>query len=102
MRRLYAERQEAMLTALDRHADAILTAERQDAGMHLVARLAPARRMSDREAQARAAEAGVVAVALSSFYQGELRSEGLLLGYAGVPEVEIDSAMRRLVAALKR
>jgi GntR family transcriptional regulator/MocR family aminotransferase len=70
--------------------------------MHLVASLSPglARRMDDGEASRRAAAAGIVAPALSSFYAGERRRQGLLLGYAGFDEVTLAAAARRLAEAL--
>ena len=103
MRRLYAERQAALLAALGEHAGGLLTAQRQDGGMHLIARLAPtlARRVDDAEASMRAAAHGIAAPALSAFYREAPPRQGLLLGYAGVPIEEMEPAMRRLVAALR-
>jgi GntR family transcriptional regulator / MocR family aminotransferase len=103
MRRLYAERQTALLAALSRHAEGLLTAERQDGGMHLVAELAPAlaRRLDDRAIEARARAAGIAAPALSAFYRETPPRHGLMLGYAGAPADELDTAMARLVALLR-
>jgi GntR family transcriptional regulator/MocR family aminotransferase len=103
MRRLYAERQEALLRAIARHAGDLLAAERQEGGMHLVASLEPAlaARMDDRAAEARAAEAGLVAAALSAFYRETPPRQGLLLGYAGAGPAELDRAMARLARALR-
>ena len=102
-RRLYAERQAALLAALAGHADGLLAAERQEGGMHLVARLGPAlaRRMTDTAAAARAAARGIAAPALSALYLETPPRQGLLLGYAGVPVPEMAPAMRRLVSALR-
>jgi GntR family transcriptional regulator/MocR family aminotransferase len=103
MRRLYAERQAALLAALRRHAGGLLAAERQDGGMHLVAELAPplALRIDDREAERRAAAAGLVAPALSSLYRETPPRQGLLLGYAGTPAAELSRAAQSLAAALQ-
>jgi len=101
MRRLYAERQSALLAALRRHADGLLTATRQDGGMHLVAGLSPALCLDDRAIEARARQAGIAAPALSAFYRGAPPRQGLLLGYAAAPPAELDAAMARLSALLK-
>ena len=102
MRRLYAARQRLLLDAAAGHLEELLSLAPDQAGMHLVARLAPdlAKRMDDREAGRRAAAAGVSARPLSSFYVGPAREQGLLLGYAGVPDRTIKPAVRRLAEAL--
>ncbi len=102
MRGLYAERQAALLAALERHAAGLLTATANDAGMHLVAKLGPAFAGDDREAAARAAAIGLRAPALSGYYaDGQADQQGLVLGYAGLTATEIDSGVAALVAALK-
>lgn len=79
------------------------------AGLHLVARLAPAlkARMDDRQAAARAAAAGLATPALSSYYldpdpaAASLPQQGLLLGYAAVSEPEIEAGIETLARALR-
>jgi len=102
MRRRYAARQAALLRAAARHLDGLLVLRPAEAGMHLVAELAPslARRMDDQEAARRAAAAGIVVVPLSASYLQAPRRQGLLLGYAAVAEPAIGPAVRRLAAAL--
>ena len=77
LRRLYAERQEMLLSALKSQAGGLLSATSHEAGMHLVADLNPALGLSDKDATRRAAEAGLIAPALSEFYQGTETAEGL-------------------------
>ena len=102
MRGLYAERQAALLAALERHAAGLLTAAPDDAGMHLVVRLGPAFAGDDREAAARAAAAGLRAPALSGYYaDGVSDQQGLVLGYAGLTATEIDCGVATLAATLK-
>ena len=101
MRRLYARRQAALLESA--HAlEGLLRLTPDPAGMHLVAdfELALSARMSDRQAAERNAAAGLVTRPLSSFYANRARREGLLLGYAAVPEPAMGSAVRRLAASL--
>lgn len=103
MRRRYEARQRALLDAARRHLDGLLALVPDAAGMHLVADLGPALagRMSDREASARAHAAGIAAPPLSAYFAGRPTREGLLLGYAAVPEAEMEPALRRLAAALR-
>ena len=102
MRRLYAARQEALLDAGRRHLAGLLELSPDAAGMHLVAGLGArlAGRAHDTACAERALQSGVAAPALSAYYQGVPGREGLLLGYAAVPEPEIDRAARRLARAL--
>ena len=103
MRRLYAARQDCLLQALERHCAGLLTARPDPAGLHLIADLAPdlAARLDDRAASARAAAQGVHAPALSTYFIGEAPRQGLMLGYAAVPEQEIEAGARRLASALR-
>ncbi len=112
MRRLYAERQAALVAAGRRHLQGLLELAPDEAGLHLVAPLAPelAARMDDRAAAARARAAGIVVHALSDFYLAAKglggraatprRRQALLLGYAAVPVGAVEPAVRRLAAAL--
>jgi GntR family transcriptional regulator/MocR family aminotransferase len=102
MRRLYQARQQALLGAASRHFSGLLEVAPDEAGMHLVAGLSPplARRMDDTAAASRAAAAGIATTALSGFYMGAARRQGLLLGYAAVDEGAIEAAAKRLARAL--
>jgi GntR family transcriptional regulator/MocR family aminotransferase len=102
MRALYAARLDALQAAAGRNFGGLLSVPDSDAGMQVAAELTPelAARMSDREASARAAGAGVVATPLSAYFSGAPTRQGLLLGYAAVPEGEIDHAAATLARAL--
>jgi GntR family transcriptional regulator / MocR family aminotransferase len=102
-RKLYAARQAALLAAAGRHLQGLLELAPASAGMHLLARLAPglAARMDDRTATARAAARGVTVSPLSAFHMSNPRRQGLLMGYAGVPEAAIEPAVITLAAALR-
>ncbi|MEO3427931.1 PLP-dependent aminotransferase family protein [Pelagibius sp. CAU 1746] len=107
MRRLYAARQEALVAAAQRHLDGLLQVPADDAGLHLMAWPTPelSRRLDDQRCAAKAAEAGVAVSPLSDYFMGKpargSRSQGLLLGYAAVPEGEIERGARRLGEALR-
>ncbi len=98
MRGLYEARQRAMIEALGRTG--VLTAEPDEAGMHLIARLDPGLGIDDVEASRRAAAAGLNAPALSSYYAGAAERQGLVLGYAAVDEGEIEAGVEKLAAAI--
>jgi len=102
MRRLYGTRQEVLLAAARARLGGLVELAPDGAGMHLVGRLGPelAGRMDDRAAVAAAAEAGVTLAALSAYFLDLPTRQGLLLGYAGVPEPEIEAAVERLAGAL--
>ncbi|MGZ0186793.1 MAG: aminotransferase-like domain-containing protein [Alphaproteobacteria bacterium] len=104
MRRLYAQRQVALTTAIACHAQGLLEVEPSPAGMHLVVAFAPAiaGELSDAEVSAKAAKAGVTARALSTFYAGKPDRQGLVLGYAAFTEAEIDAGVRGLAAILRQ
>ena len=98
MRRLYAGRQEALLTAARADLPGLLEIDADEAGMHLIAKPGPELRgaMDDRRIARAAAEAGVTAMALSTTYAGKPLRQGLMLGYAAHDEAAIAAATRRL------
>jgi len=103
MRKLYKSRQQALLSAAARHLSGLLRIEEADAGMHLIAYFSAslAARMNDIEATRRAAAMGLSVYPLSAFYADPQQGDqGLLLGYAAVPEAEMDNAVGKLAQAL--
>jgi GntR family transcriptional regulator / MocR family aminotransferase len=111
MRTVYARRRAALLAAGGRHLGGSLELAPGEGGLHLVGRMtaALARRMSDREAEARAVAAGLAPRALSRFYLGppeasyrEASPHGLLLGFAALADERIEPAVMRLADALGR
>jgi len=100
LRGLYAERQALLLSALDREGDGLLSASPHEAGMHLVAELTSQVRTGDVAASDKAAEIGLIAPALSRFYEGAGGKQGLVLGYAGLSEQEIKRSVRKLAGVL--
>ncbi len=103
-RLLYAGRQQALLAAAERHLDGLLEVPSDPGGMHLIARphatLAPG--FDDLVATDAAAAMGVQVSPLSRCYWGEAKAQGLILGYAGTPETEIEPAVVMLRDALGR
>ena len=104
MRRLYAQRQKVLVTALEHHAEGLLSVEPASGGMHVVADLAPklSDRLTDIEAAERARAAGISASALSTYFAGKATQQGLVLGYAGFDDKAIQSSAARLAKVLRR
>lgn len=103
MRKLYRERQQALLTALQRHCGRLLQSGAlrvgpAEAGLHLVAEFTDGR--DDRELAAAAAAQGLMVAPLSRYGQRRQLS-GLLLGYAAFTPAQIDQAVQVLAGLLK-
>ncbi|MGF1591775.1 MAG: PLP-dependent aminotransferase family protein [Kiloniellaceae bacterium] len=104
MRRLYAARQAALVAAAERHLADFLAVAPDEAGLHLMGWLKPqlAERLGDRGAAEAAARAGIAVSPLSDYFTGTPDRQGLLLGYAAVPEDEIERGARRLAEAFRK
>ncbi|MEL6977476.1 MAG: PLP-dependent aminotransferase family protein [Pseudomonadota bacterium] len=105
MRRRYGERRKALIAALQVTIGDDLKPAPEPSGMHLVCRFSPAlaARLTDAEASARAAEAGVSARALSSFYRdpGAAPFQALILGFSAFETAALEAATHRLALALR-
>ncbi|RJF97479.1 PLP-dependent aminotransferase family protein [Noviherbaspirillum saxi] len=97
---LYAERLQALRSAIEGHFGDSMAAIGDEAGLHLVLRLPPG---SNDVAISRAARAaGIIARPLSGYYAGpDTARSGLLLGYACVPVEQIRSAFDTLAAIIR-
>ena len=100
MRALYAARGAALIRAIRRQTGGALEVRSAHAGLHLVGWLPTD--TDDRAVAARAAEHGVQAQPLSAHALQPPSRGGLLLGYAAVPQPEIEQGVRRLTEALRQ
>jgi GntR family transcriptional regulator / MocR family aminotransferase len=102
-RRIYRARQECALGAAARHLAGLLDVPPDPGGLHLVGYLTPdlARRMDDREASRRAARVGISVPPLAEHWIGRPQRQGLLIGYATLPEKAIEPAITRLAETLR-
>ncbi|MEM4988430.1 PLP-dependent aminotransferase family protein [Collimonas sp. H4R21] len=100
MRVLYAERLHLLQAAIERHFGDRITLTGGEAGLHLALGLPP---QCDDLAISRAARAeGIVARPLSRYFMNAgARHQGLLLGYACVPNEQIAPAFDKLAAIIK-
>lgn len=103
-RLLYASRQQALIASAQRHLAGLLEIVPDPAGMHVIARPHAdiASTFDDVAVVDAAAAASVSVAALSACYAGANKEQGLILGYAGTPEIEIERAIVRLQKALRR
>ena len=104
MRRVYRQRQDALLTSMDRHLAGLMEGVRDTAGMHLVGRLAPdlEATLSDETVADLAASVDVALRPVSSFRRTAPVHRGLLFGYAAFTPEEMDAAAERLGAVLRK
>lgn len=94
MRRIYAERREALLDGLARHAGDALRPLASDAGLHVAVQLrwpVAANRLVEE-----ALGKGMRIEALGNYAIGEEKPNGLLFGLGGVPATRMEEATRVL------
>ncbi|MCB1885410.1 MAG: PLP-dependent aminotransferase family protein [Geminicoccaceae bacterium] len=99
MRALYAARQRAFLVRAKATLGDRLRLAPCEAGLHLVGYLRDG--VDDVAVSRRARDLGVEAPPLSAFYRAHPPRSGLLLGYAGVPEPQVDAALAKLGRAIE-
>ena len=98
MRKVYGERREALLGALEHHLGDRARPLPAVAGLHLSATLAPDLEASD--LARRAAALGVGVAPLTRYAGGSDAPNGLAFGYGMIPTGKIDEAIARLSQAL--
>lgn len=98
MRMLYANRQAALLDTIEEHLAPFIDLNPSNAGLHMVGRLP--RNVDDWAVSNRLAEHDIIALPLSFYSERSLERGGLLLGYAPVPEDEIQRTVRRMADIL--
>jgi len=102
MRGFYKQRQQWMINAIKSHLGNFIEAEPDPAGMHLLARIVEhggrGKLIQDQELSKAAASIGVSVMALSAMYDtgAANKKQGLILGYGGLPEKQMDRAFARL------
>lgn len=96
MRGLYRARQQALIAGLGVLFDRELALASAETGMHVILPLVE--NADDRHLSKLAAGVGVALRPLSPYYAGNLRSQGLLLGFSAFDTAEINLAIHRLSA----
>ncbi len=98
MRMLYADRRRALVQAIRGQMGSSVEIAGAEAGMHLVAMLPPG--TNDVAVSRKAANLGVSATPLSTCYLKPSAQPGLILGYGGVNERQIQEGVRKLALSL--
>jgi GntR family transcriptional regulator/MocR family aminotransferase len=103
MRRLYRQRRDALIAALQGHMADLGDVHGASAGMHLALRFHPGLALDDLQISAAAMSAGIVVPALSQHQVGRRGQtwNGLMLGYAQVPVEQIEPLVRRLAGLVR-
>lgn len=103
MRRLYAKRRGLLLDQLAEKCSAFLEPQPANSGMHIVVGLTPrlSAEHTDDEICRHLSGQGIQAQALSGYYApGTEAGEGLLLGFSGFEEPELERAVGAMAATL--
>lgn len=101
MRLLYGERLRLLQQAVERHFGSAIDFSDGAAGLHLALRLPDG--CDDVAISLEARSAGIIARPLSGYYmQTHHAKQGLMLGYACVPDVQIAPAFDKLAAIIKK
>jgi len=100
MRRIYAERHQALLEAAAARLDGLLAVRPTDTGLHTVGYLAPP---LDEQAVARAAEArGITVAPIARYCIAPTDLRGLVLGFSGIRPPEIRAGVDSLAQVLEQ
>ncbi len=99
MRTLYAERLGALLKAVRTHADDVLEVDEGEGGMSRVAWLPPG--LDDLEVGTEVARAGIQCLPLSEYCAVPCERRGLILGFTGIDEPEIETGIQRVAACVR-
>ncbi|GJG96942.1 PLP-dependent aminotransferase family protein [Cupriavidus pauculus] len=100
VRGVHAERRAFVMEAIQRAIPPELAwLQPSDQGMHLVLWLAPG--IDDREVVKHAADSGVAVRAVSPMYAGNKRPGGLVLGFGGFGDRQIEDAAQRLAGVIR-
>ncbi|MGV8837553.1 MocR-like pyridoxine biosynthesis transcription factor PdxR, partial [Cellvibrio sp.] len=94
MRRLYAARRDALVAAINKHLSHVAIMYGGSSGIHLTIALPEA--LNDVSISRAALVQGVYTQPLSKLATGSVLCNGLMLGYAQVPEAEMDNYIQLL------
>lgn len=98
-RRVYRLRQRVLVDALRQHLDGHLDVARPAGGLQMYLPLPETVRAAD--VCARAAERGICVVDMRRYALGANPPNALFLGYAGVPDLQIGPAVKKLAQAIR-
>lgn len=100
MRRIYAERQEALVRSVTKLANGVLQVRPTNTGFHTVAALAPD--LDEARAVKQAGEAGLALSSVARFAIEPTGHRGVLLGFSAVPPHVTEAGIRKLCEILRK
>ena len=100
MRRIYAERHDALRHAAERHLRGLLNVMPTASGLHTVGHLAAG--LSELDAAMAADERGIIVSPIARFSIAPSPVRGLVLGFGGVNPAQIGAGVRVLAEVLER
>lgn len=102
MRKRYAHRQQLLLDAAQHHFGDRIALRPDVAGLHLVGdcQAGKLRRRGDAAISAQLAEAGLTVSPLSAYDVGPVKRQGLMFGYAAVPDAKIVPGIKAIAQTL--
>ena len=98
MRRLYRDRRDTLLNALQEHCFNSLIPQQTDAGMHILADIKTD--ISDRLAHLELLNSGIDSLPLSIYYEGPVQRQALVLGFSGVQKKIIPKLVSKMGSVL--
>jgi GntR family transcriptional regulator/MocR family aminotransferase len=98
MRRLYAERQEALIEAARRDLAPLLQVEATNTGLHTIGRLTAG--FDETQVALRAAERGIVVAPIERFAIAPVAQKGLVLGFSAIAPRAIEAGVGGLARLL--
>jgi GntR family transcriptional regulator/MocR family aminotransferase len=102
MRKRYAYRQKLLLDAATNYLGDRIALRPDVAGLHLVGDCHPAmlKGRSDADISAQLADAGLTVSPLSAYDVGPAKRQGLMFGYAAVPDAKIEAGIKAIAETL--
>ena len=98
MRRLYRDRRDILLEAIQEYCSKTLKAHQTDAGMHIIADIKNG--LSDRLVHSELLNSGIDSLPLSIYYEGPARRQALVLGFSGVRRKVIPKLVSKMGSVL--
>ena len=99
MRRIYAERRQALQQAAERRLGGLLDVVPTDSGLHTIGRLPPG--LCERVVSRAAAERRITAAPIGRFAVSPIPTQGLVLGFSGTTTEEIAAGVETLGEVLE-
>ena len=99
MRRIYRDRKDTLLDALENYCADTLSPQKTDAGMHIIADLKAG--LDDLIVHQKLLNSGIDSLPLSIYYEGKSNENALVLGFSAVPKKTITELVCKMSKILR-